>query len=185
MVSWQMLYRQRTHRGHVGNAKSASRAQSRSQLAITGQCTFPELHRRDLRVGDKSLTCAIQMLEVGAAPVTDRFQHRHQRPSILRNRIPYARRYSVLLMPDEYPVPNEVLEMPDEHSFRNFGNAPAQFTGAQRAIGKPPQNRPLPTPVDNRQHGINRAGGHLLLRYWHVPLFFVLTYLSVPLSESV
>jgi hypothetical protein len=61
-------------------------------------------------------------------------------------------------MPDEDSIPNEVLEMPDQHSFGYIGNAPAQFTGVQGAIGKPPKNRPLPTPVDNRQHGINRAG---------------------------
>src|SRR6185312_8435249 len=98
--------------------------------------------------------------------------------------IVYPRRYSVLLMPDEDPVPYQVLKMPDQHSLGNLRNAATQFAGTQWTIGKAPQNRPLPPPVDYRQHGVNRAGGHLLLRYRHVLPPYVLTYLSVRISES-
>jgi Domain of unknown function (DUF1772) len=87
-------------------------------------------------------------------------------------------------MPDEDSVPNEVVEMPDQHSLGYIGNAPTQFTGAQGSIGKPPQNRPFPAPVDDGQHGINRAGRYLLLRYRHISPTSLLTYLSVHLSES-
>jgi hypothetical protein len=49
-------------------------------------------------------------------------------------------------MPDEDPVPYEVLKMPDQHSLGYLRNAPTQFTGAQWTIGKAPQNRPFHRP---------------------------------------
>lgn len=38
-------------------------------------------------------------------------------------------------MPDEDSVPNEVMEMPDQHSLGYIGNAPTQVTGAQGEMG--------------------------------------------------
>ena len=132
-----------------------------------------------------NLPSAIGTLKVNSAPGADRFQHWHQRPSVLGDRISHAWWHGVLLMPDEDSIPNEVLEMSDQHSLSDFGNAPTQFTGAQRAIRKPPKNRPFPAPVDDGQHGIDRAGRYLLLRYGHLRPTLALTSLSVQLYESV
>jgi hypothetical protein len=38
-------------------------------------------------------------------------------------------------MPDEDSGPNEVMDMPDQHSLGYIGNAPTQFTGAQGEMG--------------------------------------------------
>jgi len=71
-------------------------------------------------------------------------------------------------MPDEDSIPDQILEVPDQHSLANSGNAAVQFARAQGAVGKPPQDRPLPSSVDHGQHGIYRTVGHLLLRYRHL-----------------
>jgi len=120
-----------------------------------------------LHAAARNLASPIQTLKVSSAPRTNCFQHGHKRPSILRNGIPNARRHDVFLMTDKYSIPDEVLQMANQHPLSNARNATAQFVCPQRALREPPQNRPFPAPVDYGQHGVDRTCGHFLFRYWH------------------
>jgi hypothetical protein len=89
-------------------------------------------------------------------------------------------------MPDEDSIPDQILEVPDQHSLANSGNAAVQFARAQGAVGKPPQDRPLPSSVDHGQHGIYRTVGHFLLRYRHLaPCLFTDIFVSMAFCVSI
>ena len=109
------------------------------------------------------LLCLAEKPEVVSAPFADLVQHGQQGKAVPGDRVADAGRCASLLMPDEDSIAHQFLQMPDQHSLRNAGNAAMQFAGAHRALRQPPQNRPLPASVDDREHSVDGTRRELLL----------------------
>ncbi|OBB02193.1 hypothetical protein A5665_17620 [Mycolicibacterium fortuitum] len=69
------------------------------------------------------------------------------------------------------PRIDQIVQMPDQHPFGDVGDAAAQFGGAHRPVGQPPQDGPLPAPVDDRQRRVDRALTDLFLGNRHAGIF--------------
>ncbi|OBF39020.1 hypothetical protein A5719_18045 [Mycolicibacterium peregrinum] len=65
------------------------------------------------------------------------------------------------------PGVDQIVQMPDEHPLGDVRNAAAQFGGAHRPVGQPPQDGALPAPVDDRQRRVDRALADLFLGNRH------------------
>ena len=64
-----------------------------------------------------------------------------------------------LLLPDENSVADEFFKVPDQHALSDLWNAAAQFAGTHRPIAETPEDGSLPSSVNDRQHGVDRALG--------------------------
>ena len=67
-------------------------------------------------------------------PNANRFQRRDERHSIIRNRVANTRRHTPVFVPQKNTVRHQLLQMPNQHSFRNSRDAAAQFAGPHRAV---------------------------------------------------
>ncbi len=82
-----------------------------------------------------------------------RHQHRHQRPSRLRQLILDARRLLAEIRPLDKPVQLQLPQVLRQHLLRNARHVPLQLQGAHRRLGEEAkQDRQLPAPADHPQH---------------------------------
>ena len=119
-------------------------------------------------------------LPLSAGMITRKFprrhQHRHQRPSRLRQPILDTRRLLAEILPFDEPVQLQLPQVLCEHLLRNARHVALQLQSAHRGFGEQAkQDRQLPAPADHLQHprhmrdGAIRAeaDGAVLLFYRH------------------
>ena len=101
-------------------------------------------------------------LDMLSTPRAYMLQHGEHRHSIIGDGVDDVRVSSLLSLSNEDAVADQVFEVADQHAFRDAGNAAQQFAGAHRLFRKPPEDGSLPSAVDDRQHGVDRALGDFL-----------------------
>lgn len=69
-------------------------------------------------------------LKMVASPSADNFEYRHKGPSIFGDGVADAGWHGGFLVPVQDAVPDQLVEVANQHAFRDAGDAATQLTGA-------------------------------------------------------
>jgi hypothetical protein len=105
------------------------------------------------RGGGSPLACQVE-----SSPSAHLLEDGEHRQAVFREGVMDAGRDGFLVVAADDAIFDEFLKVPDEHAFRDFGDALAQFASAFGAVEQAPEDRAFPPAVDDREKCVDGAG---------------------------